>query len=523
MDFRDTHCAWCAFKSKPIEKCIECPRFRKHELKEDFLLQSSEFCKKCLNRENRGLEVFCETNRRLQKDLDEDFDCYKFDPDFTAAGSGEVHVVTAFLCHEGRVCLVRRSPDVRNYQGRWSGISGYLEGEPEEHVRVELKEETSLGPDDYTLLRRADTVVIKDEREQCIWCIHPFLCEVHDPSKISLDWENSEYRWFLPEEIEGLDTVPGLKEVFERVSMLPLEREVSRFVQELKDDRESGARQLAYKALLFLAGAVRSSNAARTSTLLDDLFYSCHEIAGAWPSMVMISTTLELLQRDIKAFSSLSIRETILGTASLIQGHVREMDAALDLAAMCLERAINPGSTVLIHSYSSSLIHALPMLKEKGCSLIVTESCPGFEGRATARAAADMGIPVRVVADACAADELRKAEAVLMGVDVIEMDGSVVNRAGSSLIARAAHALGVKVYFLGEIRKMNLSGKLVDLEEYDRAEVWDGPPRGIGVKNPSCDRTPAGFITGIVLEEGIEEPHRIGEVARSVLAFGRSA
>lgn len=520
MDFRDTHCTWCSFKENPIEECIQCPKFKKYELKEDIVLDSSVFCSNCRNFGRGDLEVFCTTNRRLQEDADEPFGCYKFSPDIKGSAAGGEHVITVFLTHQGRICLVRRSRDVRTYQGLWSGISGYLEGDPAEHFKVELEEETSLKPDECTLLRQSGTVVVRDEGNQFTWCIHPFLCEVHDPSRISLDWENTEYRWVLPEEMESLDTVPGLKEVYERVSRLPLLREVASFVQEIKEDRESGARQLAFKALNFLARIVRSSNAAQTETLLDDLFYACHEIGAARPSMAMISTALDLLHRDALAFASLSSKEALSHLSSLIRRHIKEMDASIDLAVRHLESIIPSGSTILLHSYSSSVIHALPLLKDKGCSLVVTESRPGFEGRVTALSALDMGLSVKVVTDACAADELRGVDLVLMGLDTIELDGSVVNKAGSSLIAMAAHALGVKVYFIGEIRKISLSGRRADLEEYDPAEVWDRPPQGLEVRNLYFDRTPPLFITGIALEKGIFEPDRIGEVASSVSAIG---
>ncbi|ELK44964.1 translation initiation factor aIF-2B subunit alpha, partial [Haloferax sp. BAB-2207] len=40
------------------------------------------------------------------------------------------HVVTVFLRHDGRVLLTRRSDAVGTYQGRWAGVSGYVEGDP---------------------------------------------------------------------------------------------------------------------------------------------------------------------------------------------------------------------------------------------------------------------------------------------------------------------------------------------------------------------------------------------------------
>jgi len=78
----------------------------------------------------------------------------------------QTSVVTVFLCHKGKICLVRRSSDVKTHKGRWSGISGYLEGEPSEHFMVELQEETSLTPYEYTLIRQAKPVLVPDDRDE---------------------------------------------------------------------------------------------------------------------------------------------------------------------------------------------------------------------------------------------------------------------------------------------------------------------------------------------------------------------
>jgi ribose 1,5-bisphosphate isomerase len=520
MDFRDTHCVWCRLKSGPLDHCARCPRFRLYELGQKIELDWKAFCTLCSNYSDEGLKTFCETNRKLQQGSDEPFDCYKYDPEGSTGSSTSSHVVTVFLMHDGKVCLVRRSRAVGTYRGRWSGISGYLDGDPGEHFMTELREETTLTPDEYTLMRRAETVAVEDRQEGRIWYVHPFLCEVADPSKISLDWENTEHRWFDPAEMDGLDTVPGLAAVFDRVSKQPLELQTLEFVQSLRDDRESGARQLACRALDFVGRITRSSNAARAVVLVDDLHYACHEISLARPSMAIIATTLELLLRDVLVGADLGVEEARSQVLSLVRRHIREMDNAMDLVASHMGEAIADGSTVLVHSYSSLLIHALPLLREKGCSLVATESRPGFEGRTVARIAADMGIKVRLVVDAAAGMELQNADAVLMGADSIEADGSVVNKAGSSLIAMAARSLGVRVYFLGEVRKVLAQGRQADLEEYGPEEVWDTAPRGVEVRNPYFDRTRPEFVTGIILEQGIIEPGRIVEVALSLAARG---
>ncbi len=293
MDFRDTHCIWCAMKAGPVEACIECPRYRKYELGEDVILDSRAFCGKCVHERDAGLEVFCETNRHLQQGGDESFDCYKFSLRKDTQAPDEIHVVTVFLAHQGRICLVRRSLDAGIYQGKWSGISGYLEGDPLDHFAVEGQEETTLTPYEYTLQRCGRQLAIPDEKRTCIWCIHPFLCEVHDTSRITLDRENSEHRWVSPEEIRVMETVPGLWDAYERVSRTPLEEQVSAFAESVRCDRDNGARQLAFKSLDFLEKMVRSSNTASWAVLMDDLQYACREIAAARPNRVGVLTAVK--------------------------------------------------------------------------------------------------------------------------------------------------------------------------------------------------------------------------------------
>ena len=42
----------------------------------------------------------------------------------------ERRVVTCFLMHQGKLLVLRRSAKVRTYQGKWAGVSGYIEDIP---------------------------------------------------------------------------------------------------------------------------------------------------------------------------------------------------------------------------------------------------------------------------------------------------------------------------------------------------------------------------------------------------------
>jgi ribose 1,5-bisphosphate isomerase len=434
----------------------------------------------------------------------------------------QVHVVTVFLCHKGKICLVRRSPDVSTYQGHWSGISGYLEGDPAEHFMVELQEETSLTPYEYTLIRQAEPYVIPDEPRGHFWHVHPFLCEVDDPTKIRLDWENTELQWIEPEEIRHKQTVPALWEVYERVSRLPLEKQVVFFQQQLKEDMHSGARQIAIRALEFLLEVCENTNAASSATLLDDLRYFCGQISTVRPSMAIISTTLELVLMDLKDVSCLDVKAAGSRICQIVRWHRQEMERSIDSAVRHLNYIIPEGATVLVHSYSSSVISAFDILREKQCAVVVTEARPAMEGRITAKTAAHKGMSVTLITDALAAHALSEVDVVLLGADSIEQDGSVVNKAGSCLVAQAAHAAGVKVYIIAEMRKISLRNEPVELEEGGPQEVWQDAPTGVGVRNVYFDRTLPRYITGIILENDIVEPYQIRMTAHSMQAYRRS-
>jgi len=433
----------------------------------------------------------------------------------------QVHVVTVFLCHKGKICLVRRSQDVSTYKGLWSGISGYLEGDPKEHFRVELLEETSLTPYEYTLIRQAEPYVVLDEKHGHSWHVHPFLCEVDDPSRICLDWENTELQWICPDEIRHKQTVPALWEVYERVSRLPLEKEVGLFQQKLKQDMHSGARQIAIRALEFLLNICENTNAASTKTLLADMRFVCEQISNVRLSMAIIPTTLELVLMDLKEVSVLDVKAAVKGICGIIRRHRQEMATSVGLAVRHLNYIIPEGATVLVHSYSSSVLGGLEILSEKQCSLVVTEARPAMEGRMTAKIASEKGMSVTLITDAMAAYAMTDVDAVLLGADSIEQDGSVVNKAGSSLVAIAAHAAGVKVYFVGEMRKISLHNEPVGLEEGAPDEVWHDAPDGILIGNVYFDRTLPRYITGIILENDIVEPYQIRKIAHSMLAHGR--
>jgi predicted aconitase with swiveling domain len=136
-----------------------------------------------------------------------------------------VPVVTAVLRNGGRILIVRRSEDVGSFRGRWSAISGYVEGREDLKARAlrEVREETGIRQARV----RGTAVPALARDEATLYVVHPFLVDV--PSRrVRLDWENVEHRWIRPAELDGYDTVPRLKDVVAAVLTGPVAEAPSR-------------------------------------------------------------------------------------------------------------------------------------------------------------------------------------------------------------------------------------------------------------------------------------------------------
>jgi len=131
----------------------------------------------------------------------------------------EKNVVSCFLEYKGKILIARRSSKVGTYQGRWAGISGYLEKDSYRTALNELQEEVNLTAEDVKLIKEGEVLQVPDEKLNILWNVHPFLFRCKSPEKIKLDWEHKEYRWVDPREISKYETVPKLKEAFERVKV----------------------------------------------------------------------------------------------------------------------------------------------------------------------------------------------------------------------------------------------------------------------------------------------------------------
>ena len=124
-------------------------------------------------------------------------------------------IVTSFIKSNEKFLILKRSDQVKTMKGLWAGISGIIEQDEEPLVRakIEIYEELGIPEDQIELLKSSSKMKVHSPQyENHEWEIFPFLFEVKNPT-IKLNWENSEYKWISPEEINNYETVPSIDKV----------------------------------------------------------------------------------------------------------------------------------------------------------------------------------------------------------------------------------------------------------------------------------------------------------------------
>ncbi|MFA5954375.1 MAG: NUDIX domain-containing protein [Patescibacteria group bacterium] len=121
-------------------------------------------------------------------------------------------VLSAVVRRQQEILLLKRSDQVRYYQGRWNVVAGYIDAMTtlQDKVLAELHEELGVTNElihvvDYGMPR---TVIDKEVGVQ--WIIFPVLVELLVKPVLQLNEEHTEYRWVLPEEVKNFSTVPLL-------------------------------------------------------------------------------------------------------------------------------------------------------------------------------------------------------------------------------------------------------------------------------------------------------------------------
>ncbi|MDD5651425.1 MAG: translation initiation factor eIF-2B [Candidatus Nanoarchaeia archaeon] len=174
-------------------------------------------------------------------------------------------------------------------------------------------------------------------------------------------------------------------------------------------------------------------------------------------------------------------------------------------------KLINNHDIVYTHCHSSTVLEVLKKARERKKIFLVrnTESRPLFQGRITSTELAKLKIPNSHFVDSAMRIALKKADLMLIGADAITAEGKVINKIGSELAAEVAKKYEVPIYICTNSWKFDpktIFGYGEIIEERPKNEIWNNPPKGINIINPSFEKIDPDLITGIISELGILRP-----------------
>ena len=126
--------------------------------------------------------------------------------------------------------------------------------------------------------------------------------------------------------------------------------------------------------------------------------------------------------------------------------------------------------TIGTHCHSGAVLDAIIKSKEHVSQVIVSKTEPEQQGILTADKLLSHGIKVKLINLEQYGTEFRKVNMFLFGIDAVSVEGIVLNKAGTRMIATLAKTKDLPVYFLGETYKYardTLMGGLIRVERRD--------------------------------------------------------
>ncbi|KAI1102689.1 nagb/rpia/CoA transferase-like protein [Jackrogersella minutella] len=469
-----------------------------------------------------------------------------------------------------QVALFRRSGKVSTYQHKLAPISGSVEEDdasPYATALREINEETTLDLSSIEPLRVGKPYTFIDESIGREWTINPFGFRLKEKSEggkgeegIVIDWEHDGFEWFNPLDVNESDEFGGvpklvnsLRRVWPEYDLGPKAgKAFTTGLRRLRDDHESGARQLAEGAVLILKNLISEMN----SEVVDDAWWAnvrmaAWHISKARESMgaAITSAIVKTLDRVETIFNQdLSPPEKVRQMIESIDKQLTQRKSTTDrirdtFIDYLRQNVIQPRESkkrisVLTLSSSSTISTCLLQAAANlgvSLDLRVLESRPLYEGVTLASKLVEAEsksseLTVTLYTDASMALAANAVDVVVLGADRISAAGDVSNKVGSLpvVLSQRHVAPDAKVVILSETEKIACPGSTEKhvAEENNPEELvraWTGSVKGVGViegalsdaqststrdkkvyvKNTYFEWVPARFLDGYVTEEGL--------------------
>jgi len=282
------------------------------------------------------------------------------------------------------------------------------------------------------------------------------------------------------------------------------DQEFETALAELTADRKHGASELARRCLDTLSRSAGNASATDGDELAQLLKRRCDRLIGCRPSMAPIRNLLAEWRLDLDSRTGLSLQALRAAAMNTADDLIRRSGEAVQQTVAHAVEQIGDGKRIITHSLSSTVLAVFERLKDRKVQAVITESRPLNEGYLLASRLAEWEIPTELITEAQMGLAVAQADLALVGADTLLPDGSLVNKAGTYLLALAARDRGVPFWVCCEsFKRIRERGWETELEEMDATELSAPDLPGTRIRNRYFDITPARLISLWIDEKGI--------------------
>ncbi len=296
-----------------------------------------------------------------------------------------------------------------------------------------------------------------------------------------------------------------------------MNNDIQLMLEDLRNDNTSGANELIDKALEIVRIQLESVEEI-SEKIKAEIFNLVKKIMNSRPSMAPLINTIGYLIHDLEKINKRILEERI--NQFYIDRVEREKALAQAFHTFLTNKKISTPKIMLI-SYSSTILNQLIENKDYNFEIFILESRPLLEGIRVAETLSSY-FKTNLIIDAAMGKFIDEIDLILIGVDSVLKDGSIINKIGTFPLAVLANEKNIDVYAVGDFFKYNLKdhhGKEVIIEEKPTKELYseESQKELLKIHNYYFDITPTKYITGIISDLGILKMEEFLKLAKENL------
>ena len=274
-------------------------------------------------------------------------------------------------------------------------------------------------------------------------------------------------------------------------------------IRELHLDKTSGASELIEIALEIIKTQLDSIKNDELD-IEDVILKLSRELLKVRPSMAPIINTIGYFLHDLKSYTKKDLLERYINFPQMRE---RRTNALLSHFHSFLDNYEGKRLNVMLISYSTTILKCLKGVENNDLTFYILEARPLLEGRRTAELLAS-DFETHLIIDSSMGKFIDSIDIILIGIDSILRDGSIVNKIGSHPLACIAANNNKEVYAVGDSYKYNLKshfGKEIIVEDKPIYEVYSKKIKkeSFQVHNYYFDITPSKYLNGIISDLGV--------------------